>query len=111
VPAQPSYGAQESYAYQEAPQADPYGYPQQYGGQDPYGYQQADPYAYQGYEAPQGAQESHRDAQGGNPQGGPQAGSQGNHQGYALDETSLFDTSMISAEQLRQYEQRYGQGR
>ncbi|MFF5254269.1 cell division initiation protein [Streptomyces leeuwenhoekii] len=110
VPAQPSYGAQDSYAYQEPAQADPYGYPQQYGGQDPYGYQQADPYAYQGYEAPQGAPEGHQDAHGG-PQGGPQPGSQGNHQGYALDETSLFDTSMISAEQLRQYEQRYEQGR
>ncbi len=29
-------------------------------------------------------------------------------QGYALDETSLFDTGMISAEQLRAYEQGRG---
>ncbi len=28
--------------------------------------------------------------------------------GYALDETSLFDTSMISPEQLRAYEQERG---
>nr|WP_205615103.1 cell division initiation protein [Streptomyces harenosi] len=113
VPAQPSYGAQETYAYQQqAPQTDPYGYPQQYGGQDPYGYQQADPYAYQGYEAAPDAQEGHRGAPGaGGPQAGTQPGPQGGHQGYALDETSLFDTSMISAEQLRQYEQRYEQGR
>ncbi|MFB7508724.1 cell division initiation protein, partial [Streptomyces broussonetiae] len=30
------------------------------------------------------------------------------HQDYALDETSLFDTGMISAEQLRAYEQGRG---
>ncbi|CAL9539635.1 hypothetical protein SUDANB58_04221 [Streptomyces sp. enrichment culture] len=114
VPAQPSYGTQEAYAYQQPPQADPYGYQQQYGGQDPYGYQQADPYATsagyapaEGYEAQHGAQEGPRGAH----QGDPGAGHQGSHQGYALDETSLFDTSMISAEQLRQYEERYGQGR
>ncbi|MEV5882912.1 ATP synthase F0 subunit B [Streptomyces sp. NPDC052020] len=110
VPSQPSYGAQESYAYQQAPQADPYGYQQQYGGQDPYGYQQADPYAYQGYEAPQEAREGHPGAPGaGGPQASPQPDSRGSHQGYALDETSLFDTSMISAEQLRRYEQQYEQ--
>ncbi|MEU0739453.1 ATP synthase F0 subunit B [Streptomyces sp. NPDC006134] len=129
VPAQPSYGAQETYAYQQQPsQADPYGYQQQYGGQDPYGYQQADPYAsaagyapaggapVQDYEALHGAQEGHQGAHQGSTgaaghQGSPQAGSQGSPQGYALDETSLFDTSMISAEQLRQYEQQYEQGR
>ncbi|GAA2279737.1 hypothetical protein GCM10010145_45930 [Streptomyces ruber] len=103
IPAQPQYDQhqhqQDAYAYQ---QQDPYGYQQQYAGQqDPYGYQQADPYAaypqqpaYDPNQAPQ------------TPQG--DQGHQGRQQGYALDETSLFDTSMISAEQLRQYEQGRG---
>ncbi|MER8225727.1 cell division initiation protein [Streptomyces sp. NPDC094143] len=90
---------QPAYGYQQQP--DPYGgYPQQaYAAQpDPYGYQQADPYGYQGYDPQQAAQ-------------GPNQAQQGqSHQGYALDETSLFDTSMISAEQLRAYEQGRGQG-
>ncbi|MFE6622991.1 ATP synthase F0 subunit B [Streptomyces sp. NPDC008086] len=106
VPPQPQYDpqtAQPAYGYQQQT-ADPYGYQQQYGGQqDPYGYQQADPYAYQGYAPQQAAydpgQEQHQV---------PQQTAQGN-QGYALDETSLFDTSMISAEQLRAYEQGRGQ--
>ncbi|MFE1250006.1 cell division initiation protein [Streptomyces sp. NPDC058735] len=102
---------QPAYGYQ--PQPDAYGgYPQQPypAEQDPYGYQQADPYAaYQGYDPQQAAydpnqaqqqpQQAHQDRQ----------GRQG-HQQYALDETSLFDTSMISAEQLRAYEQGRGQG-
>ncbi|MGW1912548.1 ATP synthase F0 subunit B [Streptomyces sp. NPDC002076] len=97
---QPSYDPQPAYASYEQQQPDPYGgFPQQpaYGQQDPYGYQQADPYAYQGYDQQQGAydpQQAHQQQQ-------PQ-------QGYALDETSLFDTSMISAEQLRAYEQGRG---
>lgn len=106
-PPQPSYEPQPAYGYQQQP--DPYaGFPQQpdYAQQDPYGYQQADPYAassgyapadgapYQGYDAQQAAYE---------PQQQPQS-----QQGYALDETSLFDTSMISAEQLRAYEQGRG---
>ncbi|MFE2097291.1 cell division initiation protein [Streptomyces sp. NPDC059468] len=106
-PPQPSYEPQPAYGYQQQP--DPYaGFPQQpdYAQQDPYGYQQADPYAaasgyapadgapYQGYDAQQAAYE-------------PQQQSQA-QQGYALDETSLFDTSMISAEQLRAYEQGRG---
>ncbi len=70
--------------------------------QDPYGYQQADPYAYQGYDAQQAAYDPNRMPQQG--QQSPQG-----QQGYALDETSLFDTSMISAEQLRAYEQGRGQ--
>ncbi|MFD9408278.1 DivIVA domain-containing protein [Streptomyces sp. NPDC059989] len=89
-----SYAGQpDAYAY-----ADPYtgtdgagvAYGAPYAGQqpDPYaGYhqvQQPDPYAgYQQPQAPQAAQ-------------APQAG---------LDETSLFDTSMINLDQLRQYEQ------
>ncbi|MFD0317496.1 ATP synthase F0 subunit B [Streptomyces flavalbus] len=119
VPAQPSYAAQDdgyasrddsygtqaepyqdAYAYQQqAQQADPYGYQQQYAQQqDPYGYQQADPYA--GY--PQ---------QPAYPPQQPQQPQQGYAQDpQALDETSLFDTSMISAEQLRAYEQGRGNG-
>ncbi|MBT2674800.1 cell division initiation protein [Streptomyces sp. SD31] len=95
---------QPAYGYQQQ-SADPYaGYQQGYGGQqDPYGYQQADPYAYQGY-APQQAAYDPNQAQ----QQTAQQTSQGND-GYALDETSLFDTSMISAEQLRAYEQGRGQ--
>ncbi|MGW2747742.1 cell division initiation protein [Streptomyces sp. NPDC001450] len=109
-PPQPSYEPQPAYGYQQQP--DPYaGFPQQsdYAQQDPYGYQQADPYAptsgyapagdapFQGYDAQQAAYESQQ------PQQQPQS-----HQGYALDETSLFDTSMITAEQLRAYEQGRG---
>ncbi|MBT2423079.1 cell division initiation protein [Streptomyces sp. ISL-22] len=92
--------AQPAYGYQQ--QSDPYGgYQQGYGQQDAYGYQQADPYAYQGYDAQQAAYDPQQAQQ------QPQQAAQG--QGYALDETSLFDTSMISAEQLRAYEQGRGQ--
>ncbi|MFD5265958.1 ATP synthase F0 subunit B [Streptomyces sp. NPDC058335] len=94
---------------QQQQQPDPYGggYQQQgYGQQqDAYGYQQADPYAYQGYDTQQppydpqqaGQQQPHA----------PQMPQQ-EQPGYALDETSLFDTGMISAEQLRAYEQGRG---
>jgi vacuolar-type H+-ATPase subunit H len=93
---------QPAYGYQQQP--DPYagGYQQQgYGQQDAYGYQQADPYAYQGYDAQQAAYDPNQ----------AQQAQQGQHaqQGYALDETSLFDTGMISAEQLSAYEQGRGQ--
>ncbi|GKQ41263.1 ATP synthase F0 subunit B [Streptomyces sp. A012304] len=97
---------QPAYGYQQ--QADPHtgGYQHQtYGGQpDPYGYQQADPYAYQGYDAQQAAYDPHQAAH------QPQPPQQPQHdpQAYALDETSLFDTGMISAEQLRAYEQGRG---
>jgi vacuolar-type H+-ATPase subunit H len=102
---------QPAYGYQQT--ADPYGgYQQQYGGQqDPYGYQQTDPYAYhQGYDGRQPAYDPH--------QGQPAQQDHQNqdHQNYvpqqaqALDETSLFDTGMISAEQLRAYEQGRGNG-
>ncbi|MFE9095467.1 cell division initiation protein [Streptomyces sp. NPDC007264] len=104
IPAQqsrPAYAQQQdAYGYQQ--QADPYGYQQTYAQQDAYGYQQADPYAAypqaQGYDQ----QEAYdgQDAYG--------QGRQGYDQGNALDETSLFDTSMISAEQLRAYEQGRG---
>ncbi|MFD7711033.1 ATP synthase F0 subunit B [Streptomyces sp. NPDC059786] len=101
VPAQPSYGQQEVYAYQQ--QADPYGYQQQYAQQDAYGYQQADPYA----AYPQQGYDQQPVYDGGQQQGYPQQ-QQAQQQPQALDETSLFDTSMISAEQLRAYEQGRG---
>ncbi|TGB06058.1 cell division initiation protein, partial [Streptomyces sp. MZ04] len=84
IPAQQPYApaAQQEpdpYAYQ---QQDQYAYQQQYAQPDPYGYQQQDPYGYQqGYEQPQYEAPA------------------------ALEEASLFDTGMITAEQLRQYEQ------
>ncbi|MFJ3717725.1 cell division initiation protein [Streptomyces sp. NPDC090057] len=113
-PPQPSYEPQPAYGYQQQPDA--YGsFPQQpdYAQQDQYGYQQADPYAYQGgydpqqaaydpQQAPYDPQQVHQSQQPHQPQ---QAQDQ---QGYALDETSLFDTGMISAEQLRAYEQGRG---
>jgi hypothetical protein len=75
------------YGYQEYPDyaaAQQQGYPvpaDGYGEPDPYGYQQ-----------PQQAQPQHQ----------PQQGYSG---AGTLDETSLFDTGMIDAEQLRRYEQ------
>ncbi|MGW4565547.1 cell division initiation protein [Streptomyces sp. NPDC004561] len=110
-PQQPSYDPTYAPAAGYAPaaaapvdqQPDPYAaFPQQpaYGQQDPYGYQQADPYAaYQGsYDPQQAAYDAHQAHQ----------AVQQTQQGYALDETSLFDTGMISAEQLRAYEQGRG---
>ncbi|MEU6114849.1 ATP synthase F0 subunit B [Streptomyces sp. NPDC047117] len=106
---QPAAAAQQQDYYAAAgyPQ-DAYGYqqPQQYAQQqDPYGYgwqQQAQ----QGYDAggylPQQAQQM------------PPGQEPQQHHGQqpaALDETSLFDTSMIDLDQLRQYEQQYEQGR
>ncbi|MET7438949.1 ATP synthase F0 subunit B [Streptomyces sp. NPDC004082] len=106
VPAQPSYQQQqEAYAYQQQ-QSDPYGYPQQYGQQDAYGYQQADPYGYQqqGYDQQPAYGQDQQSAYG---QDQDQQAYQ-QPQAQALDETSLFDTGMISAEQLRAYEQGRG---
>ncbi|MFF6998158.1 ATP synthase F0 subunit B [Streptomyces sp. NPDC008313] len=101
IPAQPQYAQQDAYAYQQ--QTDPYGYQQQYVQQDVYGYQQqADPYGYQQQGYDQQAQQAGYD---------PGQGAQGGYgapETHALDETSLFDTSMISAEQLRAYEQERG---
>ncbi|TWD14209.1 vacuolar-type H+-ATPase subunit H [Streptomyces sp. T12] len=107
---QPYAQPEPAYGYQQ--QADPYaGYQQQYGGaQDPYaqtgtGYAQADPYAaYQGYD---GSQQAYDHAQAA--QQAPQA-QHGQHaqQGYTLDETSLFDTSMITSEQLEAYQRERG---
>ncbi|MFI5568212.1 cell division initiation protein [Streptomyces sp. NPDC051740] len=117
-PQQQTYAQPEpAYGYQQQP--DPYaGYQQQYGGQqDAYsptsGYapaggapiQQADPYAaaYQGYDAQGQAYDPNQGQQAGHDQQAQQA-----QQGYALDETSLFDTSMITPEQLRAYERERG---
>lgn len=107
VPAQqPSYGEQqEAYAYQHQ-QQDPYGYQQQYAQQqDPYGYQQADPYAaypQQGYDQQAAYDQNQQQAY------VQQRGQLQEQQAQGLDETSLFDTGMISAEQLRAYEQGRG---
>ncbi|MFM9443452.1 DivIVA domain-containing protein [Streptomyces acidiscabies] len=88
---QPAYGYQDGYG----------GYDQPYAQPDPYAYQQADPYAataYQGYDQQQAYEQQ------------PQQPQQQQHaqQSYALDETSLFDTGMITPEQLRAYEQGRG---
>ncbi len=116
-PEQQDYAPQAAYDYQQPAQQDPYGYQQQgyVQQQDPYGYQQADPYSpvsttldregpYQGYDT--GQQPVYDPNQLQQAQVDPQQ-NQG-QQGYALDETSLFDTGMISAEQLRAYEQGRG---
>ncbi|MCS0604295.1 cell division initiation protein [Streptomyces sp. LP11] len=106
-PAQPSYEPQPAYGYQQQP--DPYAaFPQQtdYAAQqEPYGYQQADRYAYQAYDAQQAAYDVQQAQQA---QQNQAQQAQQTQQGYALDETSLFDTGMISAEQLRAYEQGRG---
>ncbi|MGI3225346.1 cell division initiation protein [Streptomyces sp. GTA36] len=106
VPAQQQYAQQDAYAYQQQT-ADPYGYQQQYAQQDGYGYQQqtADPYAaypqQQGYDQQAVYDPNMQQAYGQSPQAPQPQQAQAN----ALDETSLFDTTMISAEQLRAYEQ------
>lgn len=108
-PAQPDYAteAQPDYATQGFPEpryAQTYAYQDQPVQQDAYGYQQQpDPYAayaQQGYDPNQG-QAPQQDY------GWPQQPSQPPAQQgeSALDETSLFDTSMIDLEQLRRYEQ------
>ncbi|MFJ8312528.1 MULTISPECIES: ATP synthase F0 subunit B [unclassified Streptomyces] len=91
--------AYDPYGYQQ-PQQDPYGYQQQPQPHQEqyaqYGYSQQDPYAYD--PAQQQYVQQHQQ-----PQYQPQQA--------ALDETSLFDTSMINLDQLRAYEQGHGQGR
>ncbi|MEU1676633.1 ATP synthase F0 subunit B [Streptomyces roseifaciens] len=111
--------------------ADPYVYQQQYEADGSHG-QQADPYAVQGgyHQADPYAWPSPAPGDGYGAQGGyvPQQHQSAQHQpaqhqsaqhqppqhhlaqdrpqaGTALDETSLFDTSMIDLEQLRRYEQ------
>ncbi|WP_329194058.1 cell division initiation protein [Streptomyces sp. NBC_01435] len=101
-PAQPQPGYAETYAYQDQPQQDM---------QNMYGYQQQpDPYAaayqQQGYD--QGPGQAQVPVQGydGWQQQPVQPQQALQQQGEsALDETSLFDTSMIDLDQLRRYEQ------
>lgn len=100
APARPQYA--ETYAYQDQPQQDVYGYQQQ---PDPYtAYQQ------QGYDQGQtGAVPDQMPDQGYDAwqqQPVPRHHEQPQQHGEsALDETSLFDTGMIDLEQLRRYEQ------
>jgi vacuolar-type H+-ATPase subunit H len=106
VPEQQSYGGQQdTYQATAYQQQDPYGgYQQQYAqpqqAADPYGYQQADPYA-AGYpqQPAYDPNQGHQDQVSQDQQGYAQ------QQANVLDETSLFDTTMITAEQLRRYEQ------
>jgi vacuolar-type H+-ATPase subunit H len=79
------YGGQDAYYGQQQPAADPY-----------YGQQQAQQQPQEGYD----------------PYYGQNVPQQPHHeqQAAALDETSFFDTSMIDLEQVRQYEEQYGQG-
>lgn len=109
--AEPQPQVQPQHQYQAQPQSQiPAQVPAQVPAQlDPYvyqpqeayaGYQQQDPYAayqQQGYDQQQYAQQDPYAYQ--QPQAQPQP------QSAALDETSLFDTSMIDLEQLRRYEQ------
>ncbi|MEV8550970.1 ATP synthase F0 subunit B [Streptomyces glaucescens] len=105
----PPQQPEPAYGYQQQP--DPYGgYQQGYAPEDPYGYRQPDPYAYQGGYDQQAAYDPQQPAQPAQPVPPQPAQPPQAHQGYALDETSLFDTSMISAEQLRAYEQGRGNG-
>ncbi|MFD4832768.1 cell division initiation protein [Streptomyces uncialis] len=101
IPAQaPAYAEQEQYGY--AQQQDPYGYQQVYGQQQhTYGYQDQDPYGYAQQQPVPQTYEGAAPAHGGYEVAGQQAAPQPT----TLDETSLFDTTMITPEQLRQYEQ------
>ncbi|MET9549631.1 cell division initiation protein [Streptomyces sp. NPDC006627] len=120
--AAPAPAQQQPPAPQQPPQAPPIPAQQPYAPQppqqqpDPYGYQQQDQYAYQqpyGQQDPYAYQAQHQDQDQQHQYGYAQQGRQGYEQPQqppyeappALEETSLFDTTMISAEQLRQYEQ------
>ncbi|MFJ1900750.1 cell division initiation protein [Streptomyces sp. NPDC088115] len=95
VQQEPQYA--QTYPYQDQPQQDVYGYQQQ---PDPYtGYQQ------QGYDQNQAVPPPAQgyDAWQQQPVQAQQPLQQ--HGEGALDETSLFDTSMIDLDQLRRYEQ------
>lgn len=92
-PAQPGFPAQPEPQYAQS-----YGYQDQQQPQDGYGYQQQpDPYGYQ-----QQAYDPNQQQEYGWQQQAQIPAQQGES---ALDETSLFDTSMIDLEQLRRYEQ------
>ncbi|MER5476247.1 cell division initiation protein [Streptomyces sp. NPDC002734] len=125
---QPQYDQQSPYEQQPQPQYDQQGYEQQ-AAQDPYGYQQPQPAAASyGYDQQGGHSQGYGydyqqsdpyAAYGQQPQQAQQQPQQGYDQGYgyqapapegrALDETSFFDTGMITPEQLRAYEQGRGQ--
>ncbi|QNE74713.1 cell division initiation protein [Streptomyces finlayi] len=93
VQAQPEPQYAQTYGYQDQPvQQDVYGYQQQ---PDPYA-----AYAQQGYDPNQG--QPQQQEYGWSQQPAQPPAQQGES---ALDETSLFDTSMIDLEQLRRYEQ------
>lgn len=100
----------QSYDYQQPAQQDPYGYeqPQQdgYERQDGYEQPQQDVYAYQQqpYDPNAYQPQSGHPGQTDQPEYG-WADQQPQQSQPALDETSLFDTSMIDLEQLRRYEQ------
>ncbi|GCD34581.1 hypothetical protein OEIGOIKO_02315 [Streptomyces chrestomyceticus JCM 4735] len=88
----PGYQQQDVYGYQQAP----------YAQQDPYGY---------GWQDPQAQQHPHQQSYDPNaaylqqPQSPGQDAAGRAAQPAALDETSLFDTSMIDLDRLRQYEE------
>ncbi|MBC3985258.1 cell division initiation protein [Streptomyces sp. AC536] len=114
APAQPEYA---DYYAQAGYQQDAYGYQQQYPQQDPYAaqpthdYQQPAAAAPQpagdyGWQQPQHGYDPHTGYAEPQPLDGHQPPQQPRTAGTpALDETSLFDTSMINLDQLRQYEQ------
>ncbi|MEU1488119.1 cell division initiation protein [Streptomyces sp. NPDC005752] len=100
-PAQPGFPAQAEPQY-----AQTYGYQDQQLQDGSYAayQQQPDPYAYQqqAYDPNQQQNQQQNQQEYGWPQPGQVPAQQGES---ALDETSLFDTSMIDLEQLRRYEQ------
>jgi vacuolar-type H+-ATPase subunit H len=109
-PAQPDYApvadyqdpAQTGFPAQVPPEpqyAQTYGYQDQQPLQDGYGYQQQ-PEPYAAYQQQAYGPDQHQEY--GWPQQGPAPAQQGES---TLEETSLFDTSMIDLEQLRRYEQ------
>jgi vacuolar-type H+-ATPase subunit H len=104
APVADPYYAQQQQVYAEQLQAQ-----QAYPAQDPYAQQ----YAAQGYDQQYAGQYAQQDAYGQPYQQGydgqyyPQAPQQPSQ----LDETSLFDTSMIDLNQVHAYEQGYDQGR
>ncbi|WP_407561437.1 ATP synthase F0 subunit B [Streptomyces sp. 184] len=106
-------GAAQGYAQSGYPQPEQPDYPQDYGQTYQQGYEQPDP----GYGWPQQAGQPEQTGAGAYPEHGQQMpyGQSEAHLpqqgGYtpapaALDETSLFDTSMIDMSQLRQYDDR-----
>ncbi|AJT64155.1 ATP synthase F0 subunit B [Streptomyces chattanoogensis] len=94
-----AYQQQDAYGYQQ-PQQVPYTQHHQ----DPYGYDWQQQSQQQGYDPNAYLQQQV-------PPQPPHAPQDPNAQAGALDETSLFDTSMINMDQIRQYEEQYEQRR